>query len=173
MQYSDYGLTDDQKALQRGIRELCARFPDSYWRGLDADHGYAEGFVTALTEGGYLAAMIPEEFGGLGLGGSLSLVMMSSSHCRGSLRSSNVRSSRLPAVFGAICETMENTPLAARALTSTAKSTGNSPAFRPGLAVSPTSIPSFGSLPFPVASCSGSQDSFVCNNTIRASGNLA
>ncbi len=68
MQYSDYGLTDDQRALLQGIRGLCARFPDPYWRELDANRGYAEDFVNALTEGGYLAAMIPEEYGGLGLG---------------------------------------------------------------------------------------------------------
>ncbi len=68
MQFSDYGLTDDQRALQQGIREFCARYPDTYWREVDAKNEYPLDFVKALTDGGYLAAMIPEEFGGMGLG---------------------------------------------------------------------------------------------------------
>jgi acyl-CoA dehydrogenase len=47
---------------------LCRSFPDSYWRELDARRAYPETFVKALTEAGYLGALIPEEFGGSGLG---------------------------------------------------------------------------------------------------------
>ena len=54
--------------LRTAVRELCARFPDSYWRELDAQEAYPEEFVRTLTEAGYLAALIPEEFGGSGLG---------------------------------------------------------------------------------------------------------
>ncbi len=54
--------------LRAAVRELCGRFPDSYWRELDAQKVYPEEFVRTLTEAGYLAALIPEEFGGSGLG---------------------------------------------------------------------------------------------------------
>ena len=54
--------------LRTAVRELCSRFPDSYWRELDAQEAYPEEFVKTLTEAGYLAALIPEEFGGSGLG---------------------------------------------------------------------------------------------------------
>jgi acyl-CoA dehydrogenase len=49
------------------VREVCARFPDWYWRELDAARLYPEEFVGAMTEAGYLAALIPEEYGGMGL----------------------------------------------------------------------------------------------------------
>jgi acyl-CoA dehydrogenase len=55
-------------SLRSGVRELCARFPDAYWRGLEVDRSYPEEFVRTLTEAGYLAALIPEEYGGSGLG---------------------------------------------------------------------------------------------------------
>ncbi len=54
--------------LRSAVRELCRRFPDSYWRELDVRRGYPEEFVRALTEAGYLAVLIPEEYGGSGLG---------------------------------------------------------------------------------------------------------
>jgi acyl-CoA dehydrogenase len=68
MQYTEYGLNEDQKALCRGVRELCTRYGESYWQEVDRVQAYPEAFVRALTEGGYLAAMIPEQYGGLGLG---------------------------------------------------------------------------------------------------------
>jgi acyl-CoA dehydrogenase len=55
-------------SLRTGVRELCARFPDAYWRELEIDRSYPEAFVRTLTEAGYLAALIPEEYGGAGLG---------------------------------------------------------------------------------------------------------
>ena len=54
--------------LRAGVRDLCKAFPDSYWRELDAQRAYPNAFVKALTDAGYLAALIPEEFGGAGLG---------------------------------------------------------------------------------------------------------
>ncbi len=54
--------------LRAAVRELCARFPDTYWRELDARRAYPAEFVKALTDAGYLAALIPEEYGGSGLG---------------------------------------------------------------------------------------------------------
>src|SRR5262245_18255307 len=54
--------------LRHAVRDLCKAFPDSYWRELDASRAYPDAFVRALTEAGYLAALIPEEYGGSGLG---------------------------------------------------------------------------------------------------------
>jgi acyl-CoA dehydrogenase len=54
--------------LRNAVRDLCRGFPDSYWRDLDAARAYPDNFVKALTDAGYLAALIPEEFGGSGLG---------------------------------------------------------------------------------------------------------
>ncbi len=53
--------------IRDGVRQLCANFPGSYWRALDRDRAYPTEFVRALTEAGYLAALIPEEYGGSGL----------------------------------------------------------------------------------------------------------
>jgi acyl-CoA dehydrogenase len=54
--------------LRAGVRDLCKAFPDSYWRELDRERAYPDAFVRALTGAGYLAALIPEEYGGSGLG---------------------------------------------------------------------------------------------------------
>src|SRR5262245_249280 len=59
---------DLHKDLRAGVRELCRSFPDTYWRDLDARRAYPDAFVKALTDAGYLAALIPEEYGGSGLG---------------------------------------------------------------------------------------------------------
>jgi acyl-CoA dehydrogenase len=59
---------DHIEALRAQIRALCARFPDAYWRELDARREYPEAFVQALTDEGWLAALIPTAYGGLGLG---------------------------------------------------------------------------------------------------------
>ena len=53
--------------IRAAVAKLCARFPGPYWRKLDRAMAYPSGFVTALTEAGYLAVLIPEEFGGAGL----------------------------------------------------------------------------------------------------------
>ena len=54
--------------LRTAVRELCGRFSDTYWRDLDREGDYPEEFVKTLTEAGYLSALIPEEYGGSGLG---------------------------------------------------------------------------------------------------------
>jgi len=61
------GRPDQYEDLRRGVREVCADFPDSYWRELDARREYPEAFIEAMTKSGYLGALIPEEYGGLGL----------------------------------------------------------------------------------------------------------
>jgi acyl-CoA dehydrogenase len=54
--------------IREEVAKLCARFPGEYWRKLDEVRGYPTEFVAALTEAGYLGALIPEEYGGAGLG---------------------------------------------------------------------------------------------------------
>jgi acyl-CoA dehydrogenase len=60
-------LGEDYGEIREGVRAICAGFPGEYWRELDEREGYAEEFVAALTETGFLAALIPEEYGGAGL----------------------------------------------------------------------------------------------------------
>jgi acyl-CoA dehydrogenase len=64
----DFGLTGEQEAVREAVRETCARFGDEYWRDVDARNAYPEDFVRALTDGGWLAVLVPEEYGGAGLG---------------------------------------------------------------------------------------------------------
>jgi acyl-CoA dehydrogenase len=54
--------------IREGVRALCEGFPSAYFREADAQHAYPEAFVEALTRAGWLAALIPQEFGGSGLG---------------------------------------------------------------------------------------------------------
>ncbi len=63
-----FTLTDEQRALKAAVYELSKQFPPEYWRELDAKREYPEAFVNALTKAGYLAALIPQEYGGAGLG---------------------------------------------------------------------------------------------------------
>src|SRR5438132_252194 len=61
-------LTEEQRALKAGVADICKRYPGEYWRDLDVKREYPEAFVTELTRAGYMAALIPQEFGGSGLG---------------------------------------------------------------------------------------------------------
>jgi acyl-CoA dehydrogenase len=61
-------LTDEQRALKAGVADICKRYPGEYWRELDAKREYPDAFVNELTKAGYLAALIPHEYGGAGLG---------------------------------------------------------------------------------------------------------
>jgi acyl-CoA dehydrogenase len=56
------------KTLREEVRTFCAEFPDAYWRELDAQRAYPEEFVAAMVRAGWLAALIPRRYGGLGLG---------------------------------------------------------------------------------------------------------
>src|SRR3954454_19145796 len=62
----DFAIPDELKEIRAAVRSLCERFPGEYWRGLEPDR-YPEEFVAALTQDGWLAALIPEEYGGAGL----------------------------------------------------------------------------------------------------------
>jgi acyl-CoA dehydrogenase len=59
---------EDRQAIRDAVRRICAGFPDAYWREIDRSAEYPHAFVKALTESGYLAALIPEEYEGAGLG---------------------------------------------------------------------------------------------------------
>ena len=61
-------LTEEQLALKKAVADLCQLYPGSYWRELDAKREYPEAFVQELSKAGYLAALIPEVYGGSGLG---------------------------------------------------------------------------------------------------------
>jgi alkylation response protein AidB-like acyl-CoA dehydrogenase len=62
--------------IRRAVEALCADFPGEYWRAKDRDRAYPSEFVAALTEAGFLAALIPEEYGGAGLGLDAAAVIM-------------------------------------------------------------------------------------------------
>ena len=67
---------DDYQEIRAAIRALCGAFPDEYFREVDASRGYPEQFVNALIKAGWLSAMIPEEYGGSGLGLAAASVIM-------------------------------------------------------------------------------------------------
>jgi alkylation response protein AidB-like acyl-CoA dehydrogenase len=79
-------MTGRQEAyadIRESVRALCARFPGEYWRELDRERAYPTAFVEALTEAGYLAALIPEEYGGSGLPVSAAAAIMEEVHAAG------------------------------------------------------------------------------------------
>src|SRR5215472_6442196 len=67
---------DQHQELREAIRALCSGFDDGYWRKVEAKHDYPEAFVNALTQAGWLAAMIPTDYGGSGLGLTEATVIM-------------------------------------------------------------------------------------------------
>ena len=75
----DQNLVD----IRDGIRAICKNFPNSYWRNLDAKREYPSEFVKTLTENGYLAVLIPEDFGGSGLGLSEAAAILEEIHMSG------------------------------------------------------------------------------------------
>ncbi len=76
-------LGEDHSEIRAGIRKICADFPGAYWRALDADQDYPDAFVAALTKAGYLAALIPEEYGGAGLPLRAASVILEEIHAAG------------------------------------------------------------------------------------------
>ena len=69
--------------IREAVGKLCAQFPGSYWRALDRDIAYPASFVQALTEAGWLGALIPEDFGGSGLPLSAAAVILEEIHRSG------------------------------------------------------------------------------------------
>ena len=75
---------DQYQDIRDAIRDLCSTFPAEYFRGIDEQRGYPEAFVDALTKAGWLAALIPQEFGGSGLGlAEASVIMEEINRCGG------------------------------------------------------------------------------------------
>ena len=73
----------DLAPIREAVRALCADFPGEYWRALDRERAYPEKFVAALTKAGFLAALIPEEYGGSGLTMSAAAAIMEEIHASG------------------------------------------------------------------------------------------
>ena len=77
-------MSEQHQQIRDGVRALCARFAPEYFRNLDAQGAYPEEFVRALTEAGWLAALIPQQYGGAGLGLTEgSIVLEEINHCGG------------------------------------------------------------------------------------------
>ena len=77
-------VKDHHQDIRKAVRELCADFPDEYFRRKDEERAYPDEFVMALTKAGWLAALIPEEYGGAGLGlTEASVVLEEINHCGG------------------------------------------------------------------------------------------
>jgi acyl-CoA dehydrogenase len=76
--------SDNYQDIRDAVRALCAQFPDEYHRRIDEARGYPEEFVDALTKAGWMAAMIPQEYGGSGLGlTEASVIMEEINRCGG------------------------------------------------------------------------------------------
>jgi acyl-CoA dehydrogenase len=73
----------DLAAIRDGVKALCDRFPGEYWRAKDRERAYPGEFVQALTEAGYLACLIPEEYGGSGLGITAAAAILEEIHKSG------------------------------------------------------------------------------------------
>jgi alkylation response protein AidB-like acyl-CoA dehydrogenase len=69
--------------VREGVRRLCAQFPGSYWQGLDAERRYPTEFVATLAREGWLSVLIPEEYGGSGLGLSAATAILEEVHRSG------------------------------------------------------------------------------------------
>ncbi|HEY8677331.1 MAG TPA: acyl-CoA dehydrogenase family protein [Candidatus Dormibacteraeota bacterium] len=64
----DFTLSAEQEQYRQAVATLCRKFPESYWQQVDREKRYPDAFVRALTDGGWLAVLIPKAFGGAGLG---------------------------------------------------------------------------------------------------------
>ncbi|ORU90842.1 MAG: acyl-CoA dehydrogenase [Cycloclasticus sp. symbiont of Poecilosclerida sp. M] len=76
-------LGNDYADIRDAVNKICEDFPGEYWRKQDAESAYPEEFVNALTESGFLSALIPEEYGGVGLPLRAAAVIMETIHASG------------------------------------------------------------------------------------------
>jgi acyl-CoA dehydrogenase len=79
----DFVLTDDQHTIAEAVADVCARFPGSYWQQLETTGAYPGEFVRTLTELGWLSILIPEEYGGGGLGITEGAIVLEEIHRSG------------------------------------------------------------------------------------------
>jgi acyl-CoA dehydrogenase len=75
--------SESHTEIREEVAKLCARFPGEYWRKLDRERTYPTEFVRALTEAGYLAVLVPEEYGGAGLPLSAAAAILETIHASG------------------------------------------------------------------------------------------
>src|SRR6202163_1404995 len=80
---TNISMDETRKELKSAVRALCRDFPDKYWRELDEKRAYPEAFVQALTHAGYMATLIPEEYGGSGLGITEASIILEEIHHSG------------------------------------------------------------------------------------------
>jgi len=83
MDETDPQPPDDNAQIRASVRALCAKFPGEYWRKLDRERAYPAEFVAALTQAGFLSALIPEQFGGSGLTLADAAVILEEIHASG------------------------------------------------------------------------------------------
>src|SRR5574337_1421501 len=83
---------DHHQEIRDAVRARCRQFPDEYFREVDERRAYPEKFVDALIEAGWLAAMIPEDYGGTGLGLTAASVIMEEINRRSEEHTSELQS---------------------------------------------------------------------------------
>src|SRR5690554_2639046 len=83
MQEVTVGLGEDYADIRDSVRRICADFPNEYWRDIDKREAYPTEFVQAMTDSGFLAALIPEEYGGAGLPIRAAGVILQECHANG------------------------------------------------------------------------------------------
>ena len=67
---------DDLQEIRNSLIKLCQQFPNAYWRDLDRNRGYPDEFIEVLTREGFLSVLIPEQYGGAGMGVSVAGVIL-------------------------------------------------------------------------------------------------
>ena len=72
----NFEQTPEQQSIREAVKDLCTRFPESYWRERDTDGVFPHAFYGAMAEAGWLGLAIPEAYGGAGLGVQEACVMM-------------------------------------------------------------------------------------------------
>jgi acyl-CoA dehydrogenase len=79
----DFSLTEDQLAIAAAVRDVCAKFPGEYWRKLEETGAYPKEFVATLTSLGWLSVLIPQQYGGGGLGITEAAIVLEEIHASG------------------------------------------------------------------------------------------
>ena len=92
-------IGDDYQEIRDAVRALCAEFPDEYHRKIDEARSYPEAFVDALTKAGWMAALIPEQYGGSGLGLAEAAIIMESIRSSSDAHTICTRSTGIPLFF--------------------------------------------------------------------------
>ncbi len=83
MQNLKFEASNEFDDVRDSVRKLCEQFPGAYWRALDKDDTYPSEFVQAMTDAGFLSVLVPEEFGGSGLGLEAAVTILEEVHASG------------------------------------------------------------------------------------------